>query len=205
MWGDWPDGVAVFGNDRLRDFPGDFARNLGRNLGELADAWDDFHGGLCAYYDTWADALADLVTPEGRPEYTRQERKKDWPDVLDTYAANGYRDDPEAIAAALTLITGRAWDYCTLRGCCQGDWQECIYDTDLWDGDSLERLEAEYFNTGTEWHVYDGDEYVGTYYATEWDDDEIRRQIAEMADVNTDDVALFRFTGWAHVAQYEEA
>lgn len=202
----FPDGLLLFGNRDYQDHPRDFAGDLCRNLGELADAWDDFNGGLCAWYDSWAAALADLVTPDGRPEYTRQERKKDWPDVLDVYAANGYRDDPETIAAALTLITGRRWDCCTLRGCCQGDWQNCVYDATIWDADSLERLETEYFNTGSEWHVCEAgsDDYEFSVYCHEWSDDGIRREIADAAGVSPEDVTLQKFTGYERIAQYEE-
>lgn len=194
--------AEIYGN---RDYKSRTSANfdrLRRNLGELAYAWDDFNSGLCAWYDSWADALADLVTPEHRPEYTRQERKKDWPELLARYCEDG--DTPAILADALTLITGQRWDSCTLRGCCQGDYQNCVYRVDTWSGDDLERLEMEYFNTGTEW-IVDPDGDCCSVYCYEWSDDGIRREIAAAAGVSPEDVTLQKFTGYKQIAQYKEA
>lgn len=202
-WGDWPEGVILYGNRDYNDHPRDFARNLERNLGELADAWDDFNNGLSAWHGSWADALADLVTPDGRPEYTREERKNAWPGLLARYCEDG--DAPEILAAALTLITGREWDCCTLRGCCQGDWQYCIYDATIWTGHGLECLEMEYFNTGSEW-TFEEETEGGccSVYCYEWSDDGIRREIADAAGVEPEEVQLLKFAGYVQTAKYEE-
>ena len=212
FWDDNLDGVEIYGNRHYNGITSALFDRLPGILDDLADAWDDFTDGTPpAWYDSWAEALADIAPPEGRPEYTRQERKKDWPELL----ARNYNEynRPEYLAAALSLITGQEWDSCTLRGCCQGDWQNCIFRRDLWDAASLERLEAEYFNTGTEWIVHDeetppedAEEINGfSVYCTEWSDDGIKREIADAAGGAPEAVKLFKFSNYRKIAEYEEA
>lgn len=203
------EGIELFGNNQYMHHTSDLFDALPDIFCELQDAWDDLHNGACAWYDSWAAALADIARPQGRQAYTREERKNAWPRLLDAW--DGY--DKTIMCDALELITGRAWDHCTLRGCCQGDWQECIYPADDWDGDALERLEAEYFNTGTEWIVHDGDttpdgpEDINGFsvYCTAWNSDGIRQEIADAAGGSPEDVKLYEFTGFSKIAQYTEA
>jgi hypothetical protein len=50
-------------------------------------------------------------------------------DVLDEL---GSRPSPSELAAALTEHTGHAWDFETITGSCQGDWQYLVYRVDFW-------------------------------------------------------------------------
>lgn len=151
------------------------------------------------------------MPPQGREPYTRDERKNAWPGLLRRYIDESSLDNA-FICDALGLITGRAWDWCTLRGCCQSDWQYCIYPADEWNGASLERLEAEYFNTGSEWIVHDdqdapdGPEDINGFsvYCTGWNDDQLRQEIADAAGGRPEDVTLYKFTGYTRRAEYEE-
>ena len=206
----WPEDIAIYGNRHLCGHGFDLFDRLPGILDELCDAWEDITSGAAAYYKSWIDALADIARPDGRPEYTREERKNAWPELLDRYC-NTY-DDPAVYAAALALITGRAWDSCTLRGCCQGDWQHCIYPVENWDGDALERLEAEYFNTGTEWIVHDEEtpparpEDINGFsvYCPAWNEDGIRQEIADAAGGASKDVILYKFDRYIQVTEYVE-
>ena len=201
-------GIELFGNRHYRRSTSAFFDALPDILDELSDAWEDLTGGRCGYYDSWAAALADIAAPQNRGEYTREERKATWPALLDSW--DGHNND--VLCQALELITGRVWDWCTLRGCCQGDWQECIYPVNDWDGDALERLESYYFNTGTEWIVHDeetkpdGPEDINGFsiYCTAWSDDGIRQEIAEAAGGLAENVKLYRFSGFRRIAQWEE-
>lgn len=201
FWGDWPEDVELTGNDRLRERVSDRFRYLEDNLYDLIYAWEDLQSGVPQYNESWEAALARYAPPEGRPAYTREERKHVWPELLERW--QDCPDDRD-ICDALTLITGQRWDVCTLRGCSQGDWQCCYYNAERWSGDALERLEMEYFNTGSEWHVYDGDDLCTSVYCYEWSNDGIRREIADAAGVSPEDVTLQKFTGYERIAQYEE-
>ena len=118
----------------------------------------------------------------------------------------------DILCKALELISGEKWGNSTIRGCCQGDWQEVIYPA-IYGREWLECFEMEYFNTGSEWIIHDEDtapetpEAVSGYsiYCYGWNNDLIRAEIAEAVGANPEEVILYRFNGWARSASYEEA
>lgn len=85
----------------------------------------------------------------------------------------------------------------------------------LQDGELCEALstfEAEYFNTGTEWIVHDGDslpespEDINGYfvYCTSWNEDGIANEIADSAGGRPEDVKLWAFDGYMQSPKYRE-
>jgi hypothetical protein len=198
---DWPENVFVFGNHHYNQHD-DRLQEIRRALEDLTNAWGDLINGDHGYYDSWIDALNDLLPPDGRSDYTRAERKKIAVLAHEYYLCNG-RDKSELLCDVLELVTGREWEAATIRGCCQGDWQEIIYPAE-YGRDWLETFETEYFNTGTEWIVDpDGDGY--SIYCTGWNNDLIRAEIADAHGCDPGDVVLLEFTGWSRTAEYEEA
>jgi hypothetical protein len=211
---DWkherPENLYIWGN---RHFVGCNVEKIDALWVHVIEAaeylWEMRHGRH--QEQSWADVLGDLI-PKTAGDWTRAERVQ-WAEILadprPLYSSKKY----EILCAGLGMLTGRRWDWCTLRGCCQSDWQECIYPADDWDGESLERLEAEYFNTGTEWIIHDEEtppecpEDVSGFsgYCTAWNDDGIKREIAEAVGGSPADVILYKFTGYARRAEYEEA
>ncbi len=201
------EGVELFGNKSYKRHTSKLFDALPDILDELSDAWDDLTSGAPAYYNSWIDALEDIAPPQGRPEYSRDERKNKWPALLDDW--NGERC--RTLCRALELITGREWDSCTLHGCSQGDWQDCVFRVDLWNGDALECLEAEYFNTGTEWIVHDENTEPETpedingfsCYCHGWSDEQTKAEIADAYGSLDAEVILYKFTGWSRSANYK--
>ena len=200
----FPDNIAVFGhrNYNQHTFPAFDAVYRALYHGEALVALEDLRAG-CGYYDSWAAALADLLPVDGRGPYTREERKKAWPDLLYRFYNCHYSDHNDLYCEALELMTGRPWDWCTLNGCVQRDWQEMIYPADDWSKEALERFEAEYFNTGTEW-IVDPDGNSVCVYVTAWDDDGTRQELADAYGCEPGDVVLLKFDGWSCTAQYVE-
>lgn len=197
------DGLELYGNRRLNRHTSTLFDALPGILDDLAAIWDNMTHG---FYDScdWAEELADMAAPQGRPAYTREERAQTWPALLARWI-DAAHTTPELYCDALELITGAEWDFCTLRGCCQSDWQECIYRADMWSQEALKNLEIEYFNTGTEWHVIWPDEPAGVHiYCHAWNDDGQRAELAEAVGCDPGDIILQRFTGWTRTAQYEE-
>lgn len=202
--------AELFGNRQLRGITSTLFDRLPGMMENLSCVWDNIRNG---YYDNanWAEELEEMMPPQGREPYTRDERKNAWPGLLRRYIDKSSLDNA-FLCDLLGLITGRAWDWCTLRGCCQSDWQYCIYPADEWNGASLERLEAEYFNTGSEWIVHDdqdapdGPEDINGFsvYCTGWNDDLIRKEIADAAGGRPEDVTLYKFAGYTRRAEYEE-
>lgn len=205
--------AEIFGNRRFQSITSKLFDELPSMIEDLSCVWDNIQNG---YYkdDNWADELRDVVPPRGRGDYTREERKIKWVDLLRRYGG-GDNCTPRFWCDALELITGIGWNHCTLRGSCQGDWQYCIYPADDWNGNSLERLEAEYFNTGTEWIVHDGEtppngaEDIDGYsvYCVGWNDNLIRMEIADADGENVpiENVILYKFDGYIQTPKYREA
>jgi hypothetical protein len=194
---DWPENVFVFGNrhytahaERLED--------IKRALEDISDVCNGY-----GYTNNLLDVIPDR--DDGR-EYTRQDRLE-FVALAEEYAETGTRDEKSVLCDVLELITGDAWEYSTLRGCCQGDWQEIIYPA-KYGAEWLEQFETEYFNTGAEWRISENDPESDDnyyFYSHSWNDDGIRAEIAAAAGVDPGDVILYTFTGWIRTPEYTEA
>jgi hypothetical protein len=203
------EGIYIGGNRRLKSHGFEEIDALHVGMAEAAgDLYQAKKGRLPGF--SFADTLRELI-PRESGDYTRAERLT-WRDILDDESALYCHRKYEKFCQALELLTGKKWKFYTLRGCCQSDWQYCIYPADEWNAANLERLEAEYFNTGSEWIVHEDEnapetpEDIDGYsvYCTGWNDDMIRQEIAEAAGGAPEDVTLYKFTGYARRAEYEE-
>ena len=112
-------------------------------------------------------------------------------------------DGEKRILRALHIVTGKRYDVRTIRGCCQGDWQDIYFPVDDYTRDALDILEADYFNTGTEWIVDVNGCDVGVYTYS-WNSDGTREEIAGAVGADPADVVLLEFTGWNRTAAYRE-
>ena len=98
----------------------------------------------------------------------------------------------------LSIVTRKDYDYTTIRGCCQGEWNEVFYPVDEYTMDDIRTFEVYYFNTGSEWIIHDEEyepesaEDIEGYsmYCVTCD---IRKEIAEAEGVNPDDVVLYEY------------
>lgn len=197
-FGDWPENVFIFGNRRFTDRAGRL-EDIKQALEEISDICD----GLSCY-----NKLSDVfpARDDGR-EYTRAERlqlvrlAKNY-----TEYSNSSSDEQEILCDVLEFITGQKYENATIRGCCQGDWQDVIYPAE-YGREWLDHFESEYFNTGSEWRISendpDGDDCY-YFYSHSWNDDGTREEIAAAAGVNPGDVILYQFTGWSRSPEYME-
>ena len=200
-----PDEIIIAGNDRLCGIRVDELQRIDDALENIVEEWDDMQRGA-GYYSTWADALRDMIPPEGRADYTRDERKR-WRAIAEEFERGDERD---ARCDALTLQTGHRWGCVQISGCCQGDWNVLYYPEDAWTREGIKALEAEYFNTGSEWIVHDGEtppegpEDVNGFsiYCTSDNSDGIRAEIASETGCDAADVILYRFSGYERRATY---
>lgn len=200
----WPDDVFVFGN---RDYKSHCEEldHIRAGMEDAANDLEDLQSGN-PYGYTWDGCLfADLTPDKTRGAYTRAERLQ-WIDILNRYfTAPNSTTENAILCEALGLIKGIGWEYDTIRGCCQGDWQEIIYPAE-YGPDWLYTFENEYFNLGSEWTVYeDGNEEDNfSMYCHEWNDDGLKKEIANAQGCTPEEVTLLKFTGWTRSAQYEE-
>lgn len=114
-----------------------------------------------SWYEKAKEVLGDMelvdypgsAFNEWHKEFTREQRKA----LLKVYEECRYTDDLETIVKAANIIyPEREFRTATIRGYCQGDWQEVAYDATV--EDSLDYLEAWYFGKITEIHCIDDEE-----------------------------------------------
>lgn len=194
----WPENVFVFGNRNFNQHA-DTLNDLKTALENIVEIFDDMQQG-----QGWTDDLAYAINcelpEEYRREYSRPERLK-MVELANEYCFAKSYEENDILCKVLELITGETWDNGVIRGCCQGDWQEIIFPAE-YGREWLEEFETEYFNTGTEWIVHDGDNI--SVYAHEWNNEGIRKELAAAGGVEPADVVLLEFTGWNRIAAYKE-
>jgi hypothetical protein len=199
----WPENVFVFGN---RDFNqhADTLNELKTALENIAEVFDDMQQGQ-GWTNDLAYAIRCELPEEYRREYSRPERLK-MVELSNEYCFAKSYEENDVLCKVLELITGKTWDNGTIRGCCQGDWQEIIFPAE-YGRDWLDNFETEYFNTGAEWRINENDpNSEGNYYmyTHAWRDDDIRAEIADAAGVDPADVILYTFDGWQKTPVYAE-
>ena len=208
----FPENINVFGNSRYNSHTSEVFDLVYNALvsGDLLDEWERIKDNGNGWYNSWKEALGDMLQPEGRGAYTREERKKTIPDILYKYYGASKREENSIICELMDIVTGKKWDYTVIRGCCQGEWQEVIYLADEWSRKALDAFETEYFNTGSEWIVHEEDttpespeDIEGfSVYCHGWSDDEIKAEILEAAGKEGDEVVLYKFAGYHQVPVY---
>lgn len=206
----FPEDIAVFGN---RDFREHWPEKIERVVNalesdEIGGFLYDVNNGDFDYYENERGIFEDYLFPDGRGPYTDAEIDQ----LSAIFSEYGYsrRDENKLICAALEIVTGRPYEYGTIRGNCQSDWQEIIYPAEDWSRDALRAFETEYFNTGSEWTVDEDGESGGdpdaisgfTVYCHGWSAEEIAREIADAAGCKPEEVVLFEFGGWTRTAKY---
>lgn len=193
---EYPENVFVFGNPHL--------------IGHRADEIDEIREALenIAYNIEIAESLAEIIAEYFPAKLTddSDNRRVLRAAARLTHPLSDRHEQHEAIADALAVIYPEEFRACILRGCCQSDWQYCIYPAAY--GDKFrEVFETEYFNTGTEWIIHDGDD------APEEPDDidgfsmyctrDPREEIAVETGVTPADVVLYEFDGYTRRAAWK--
>lgn len=210
----FPDNIAVFGNRDYKEHCPDFINNVWEVLrqGELADVLENIKE-WAEWYKNATKAITDYLPPEHGKRYSTNAIH-----ALKNYVIE-FSNCPcsreyEILCKVLSIITGKKWDTRIINGCCQSDWNYIFYPVDEWTKEDIEIFETEYFNTGTEWIVDDGEfdpendipsNISGcSVYCTSWNDEGIRKEIADAKGIDPANVVLYVFEGWSRTAQYKE-
>lgn len=198
----FPEDIAVCGNrEYIEHCPEVFNRVYSvLSDGELADVLGNKNGWK-NWYKNITEAITDYLPPE-KEKYSTKDIGALKRLVLQ-YAECKSREEDSILCAVLSIVTGRKWGYRMITGCVQGEWNYIYYLVDEWTKAALEAFEAEYFNTGSEWIIDEGDfnpdednpEEISGYsiYCTSWNGDGIKQEIADSEGVDIDDVILFPF------------
>ena len=162
------------------------------------------------WYENMTEAVKDLMpAPLHKARYSTRDIKV-WREIASEWYIT--TNENALICRALQLVTGKAYESATIRGCSQGDWQEILYPAAEYDGDQIEHLEADYFNTGTEWIIHDensepeGPEDISGYstYCYGWNADQIRAEIADAAGVKPEAVTMYEYAGSYSIPKYNK-
>ena len=116
----------------------------------------------------------------------------------------------EFTLAYLSMYFGEPYSKHVIRGCCQGEWQD-LYCPTSYSKESIDYVEAVYFNTGTRIVIHDEDYDVDdpneirgyAIYLNEYDEGRIKKAIANEVGGNPEDVVLWMFDGYTQVAKYK--
>ncbi len=210
----FPDDIAVCGNKRFNSHMCDVFERVKKTLddGELAEILADLQdGGYYAdVYEDSAEAIEEFLGREDGEKY----------DAVAIYALEKLvlrygrlsREEDDILCEVLSFVTNEKWNCRQITGCCQGDWQIMYYPVDQWTKEAIDVFEIEYFNEGSEWIIHD-EEYVPesaedingySLYCTAWDDDEIKKEIAEVTEVESpEDVVLYKYDGEIRIPKYK--
>lgn len=160
-----------------------------------------------ANYDSIRAVIEDLLQPIGRGPYTDEEIDK-WHGCLCSYTSPYQQNYTYDMVEMLTLMTGLEYCHYQITGCSQGDWQDLFFPKS-WGKEYARQFEAEYFNTGDEWVIHEGDsipksarDIEGYYIYTH--SRSPRVEIAEHEGVEPEDVLMYEFSGWTNTAVYTE-
>ena len=213
----WPEDITVAGN---RDYKEHWNKDFRRvyevlENGELADFLDDFERyKKCDWYDTRTKAIMDFLWPTHKERYSTKEIHELCNLIPEYgYVHRGYRDDDDVLCDVASIVLGKNYEHATICGCCQRDWNDVFYPADDWSREALENFETEYFNTGSEWIVHDEKEAPENpedisgwgVYCHGWNDEQIRKEIADAAGGDPADVVLYKHAGTYSVDKYEIA
>lgn len=82
-----------------------------------------------------------------------------------------YLDD--CLECALNFIkakTGNKWEISTLSGNTSNEWIDILYDSSLYNDEALKAISAYFFNTGTEWRIYEVPDHIKIKCVDDLDD-----------------------------------
>ena len=196
--------IAIFGNSRMKEY---IPENIRKVVSALYDGLifylqEDYgvHGAI----DEICELFPRIAGRRTIGEYTGNERTS-----LYTYFSQfriGKDDVAYTAAKILSIQYGYKWRSVTLRGCCQGDWQECVYAEPYYDEDELEKIESLYFNTGTEYEIVkngsDDSSDILYLYTTSWDTAKKKKEIADELGCQPDEIEMLDISHYVTIPQY---
>lgn len=187
------DEIQLFGNRYFQERTTDQYKNIPAMLDDIVE--ETFY--LMQGQKHYTDFSTILEAYTGRDSYTRAERKQ-WIEILRRWTETD--EETRVFIDVLTLLNGKQYNFSTLRGCCQSDWQYIIYPADF-GAEWLRSFEVQYFNNGTEWEIREDDETQTFIYCTT---DDPRAEISDALGVTPGDIILCEFDGWERTPKYKE-
>lgn len=206
MCDEWPENVYVFGNRHYIERT-EGLQEIRDGLENIADEWEAMQAGR-PYTQNLHAAIWYYLPRVSGDGYTRAERLELVKLSAEYMQAHSWSDSEiRVICRVLEIVRGEEYKHAEIRGCCQGEWQNIIYPASY--GDAFrDAFETEYFNTGTEWIIHDGDDApedpdeIDGYsmYCYSYDP---RAEIAIETGTDPADVILYEFNGYTRRAEWK--
>lgn len=122
-------------------------------------------------------------------------------------------EEDQILVDVLSIVTAEKWDYRQINGCCQSDWNYVYYPVQYWTKEGLDAFETMYFNTGSEWVIHDEEtepespEDISGYsvYCISWNDEGIKKELAEAAGVEPEEIIMYAYDHSVSVPVYRIA
>lgn len=215
----WPD-ISLFGNRQYKGYMTPVFEEIMRSIDEAhSELIDTDADPETAWYHNEREVVEDYF-PSGKPYTDKQIEEiadlvRDWGYDLRTY------DEHRILSLLVESITGKPHDISRLTGCCQGDVIYACYPSDEYDRHSIDCLESEYFNLGTEWQIsfepveindpndpaemldYCKHADLVCHYCYGSSTEEMRKEIAEAMDIPADELILLEHDGYMHISKYK--
>lgn len=173
------------------------------------DTITDINNGVDDCYDSVEDYLNDYFpNMKGNGGKYEPERVETLVKILEKSYMCKRADFDSCLCQVISVMFDKNWEHTTLRGCCQGDWQDCYYCTEDNDEDIIEALEAYYFNTGDEYKVHFVDEN-GNIDEDECEYDYVykypeEKQLADNYGCKVEEIKFFKHNGYYKISNYED-
>ena len=217
----WED-VSFMGNNHLIERETPILEEILANIDDACcDYYELVNNPISSPYSSIAEIVDDYFT------YTTENKPTtdaEWEEIFTAWPDSRGAEERNILCSILSLLTGKEYDWKQITGSCQSDWQYIYYPADEYDKKAIEHLEAEYFNTGEEWLIFEEpveieesklenaceiaeEEYSFTFtvYCTSWKDEEKRKEIADEIGCNPEEVLLFEFDHYVKQPIYKLA
>lgn len=207
----FPGNIAVCGNRNFHDHLPEVFQNVREVLtsGNLAEMLENPKE-LGGWYKNMTEAITDYLPPEKGRYGTRAIHSLK--ELVLQFSTCPSREENTLLCKVLSIVAGQKWGWGTIRGSVQSDWQEIFYPVDEWSMEAICAFEREYFNTGSEWIIHDGEteptcpEEISGYgvYCISWNEDEIRKELADASGVAPENIKMFALDSTTTTEKYIE-
>jgi hypothetical protein len=203
-----PEGFIITGNPRLKNYKTEAFILVENNIDFFLyeDSLLVGNEGVSSFKD-FKDLIMSYFPPSYKPEYSNVDLKK-----MRNYlnSLNTSHTELDIITTILSWILGKPHTLVTIRGCCQGDWQNVIFPTKDYTPEDIEEFQAQYFNTGTEWIVHDeptppldpSDICGYSVYLTK--NLNVKEELAERIGVPVDSLVIYVEDGYERVINFKK-
>lgn len=201
--GDFCGNLFLFALDRYKMRPVVINQDAAEDVIRQAENVLDFFGDVLGWYSSYKEAMEDAGV-----KYS----PKRCHDLKEWAAADPDPEDPEDLAAFLTITTGRTWETATGHGYCQGDQATAVFCPDFHGKEYMRALCEIACGAAREYTVTeygdDGEELetVGGYIVADcqaWRDEDVKALVCEWAGIRPEETELRAIDGWSTKTFYE--